>query len=272
MSSLIALKKTMSIALGAVVSEHADIPVYPGEIISNPTRRSKLWELDRKHHCPIVGTCLPIDELTKLAHRHFDHLVSRGDHAMHVEAVSRSNTRNHVSEAIHKHLETKFRVQVVLFDRAKNDHEVLTTWQEHLATGDVAGALWAAMTHRFVSPATRQRILADIHMLSHQLGAGQAAQIRRIAKLEEENDSIRTALQKQKELQAKNESTLRSQLKEFGAERDQLRTSMADVKRMQTRLAAFESGSVMMEMGQKLLALQTANNELRTNALRTIAL
>ena len=272
MSSLIALKKTMSIALGAVVSEHADIPVYPGEIVSNPTRRSKLWELDRKHHCPIVGTCLPIDELTKLAHRHFDHLVSRGDHAMHVEAVNRSNTRNHVSEAIHKHLETKFRVQVVLFDRAKNDHEVLTTWQEHLATGDVAGALWAAMTHRFVSPATRQRILADIHMLSHQLGAGQAAQIRRIAKLEEENDSIRTALQKQKELQVKNESTLRSQLKEFGAERDQLRTSMADVKRMQTRLAAFESGSVMMEMGQKLLALQTANNELRTNALRTIAL
>ena len=272
MSTSITLKKALSSALGTGASEPSEVPVYPGESASKATRRTKLWELDRKHHCPIVGTCVPIDELTKIARRHFDHVVLRGDHAMHVEAVSRSNTRNHVSEAIHKHLEQKYRVQVVLFDRAKSDHDVLTAWQEHLATGDVAGALWAAVTHRFVSPVTQQRILADIHMLSHQIGAGQAAQARRLAKLQEENDSIRAALQKQKALHEKNESTLHSQLKEISAERDQLRKDLAGIERMQIRLAAFESGSAMIEVGQKLLALQAANDELRSNAQRTMAL
>ena len=129
MNSSITLKKTLSIALGIGASEPSGIPMYPGKNASKATRRTKLWELDRKHHGPIVGTCLPIDELTKIAYRHFDHVVSRGDYAMHVEAVSRSNTRNHVSEAIHKHLEQKYQVQVVLFDRAKSDHGVLTAWQ-----------------------------------------------------------------------------------------------------------------------------------------------
>ena len=272
MNSSITLKKTLAIALGASTSEASAIPVYPDGSTNKPAKRAKLWELDRKHHCPIVGTCLSIDELTKMARRHFDHLIARGDYAMHVEAVGRSNTRNHVSEAIHKLLEQKHQVQILLFDRAKNDHDVLLAWQEHLASGEVAGALWAAVTHRFVSATTQQRILADIHMLSHQIGAGQAAQTRRLTKLEEENDSIRTALQKQKECQAKNESVLRWQLKALSAERDQLRTDMAGVERMQTRLAAFESGSAMMEMGQKLLALQAANDELRINALSTMVL
>jgi len=26
-------------------------------------RRAKLWELNEKYHCPVIGTCLPISEL-----------------------------------------------------------------------------------------------------------------------------------------------------------------------------------------------------------------
>ena len=32
-------------------------------------RRRKLWEIGNKYHCPIVGTCLTVDELRKLARR-----------------------------------------------------------------------------------------------------------------------------------------------------------------------------------------------------------
>jgi hypothetical protein len=71
------------------------------------TRRSKLWELDSKHHCPVIGTCLPLEELARFARRFFCLIDPRDEYAMHVEAVSHASTRNTISEAIHKHLERK---------------------------------------------------------------------------------------------------------------------------------------------------------------------
>jgi len=30
--------------------------------LAAPARRKKLWELEDKHHCPIIGTCVPMNE------------------------------------------------------------------------------------------------------------------------------------------------------------------------------------------------------------------
>jgi len=32
-------------------------------------RRPKLWELEEKHHCPVIGSCLMLDELKKIARK-----------------------------------------------------------------------------------------------------------------------------------------------------------------------------------------------------------
>lgn len=139
-----------------------------------PAKRQKLWELKAKYHCPVIGTCLPINELGKIARRFFCLVAPRDEFAMHAEAVGYTSNRNNVSEAIQKYLERKYRTQIICFDQAKNDPEVLAAWQEHFANGDVAGALWAAITHKAAGVETQQRIFADVHMLSHQIGSGQA--------------------------------------------------------------------------------------------------
>lgn len=48
------------------------------------TRRPKLWELDGKYHCPVVGTCLSIEELRRLARREAVLAATASDFDAHV--------------------------------------------------------------------------------------------------------------------------------------------------------------------------------------------
>ena len=240
----------------------ATLPTNTVDVPPKPMRRAKLWELEVKHHCPVIGTCLSIDELGKFARRFSFDCDRRDEFALHVEAVGCSGSRNPVSEAIQKHLEHKYPIHVIRFERASNDAEVLALWQEHCARGEVAGALWAATTHKAASAATRQRIYADVHMLSHQVGAGQAADTRWLAHLEKEHADAKAALEKQKRQQASSEAQLSQQLQKAVVELDRLRPDRDEVAALQARLATFESGSAMMDMGRKLASLHAANKEL----------
>lgn len=273
MSPPFAAKKTLAIPLApSAPQQSATPPASSTGDTRRPVKRAKLWELAPKHHCPVIGTCLPIDELARIARRYFCLVDTRDEFAMHVEAVNYASSHNSVSEAIQKHLDRKYKLQIARFEQAKNDTDVLTTWQEHYARGKVAGALWAAITHKTVSAATQQKIYADVHMLSHQVGAGQAADARRLAKLEQDCAAARALLDLQKSQQADNERALRQQLLEAVAERDRLCHASDDAARLQTRLSAYESGSAMIDLGRRLIKLQAANDELMLAAQRAWSL
>ena len=218
-------------------------------------RRPKLWDLDDKHHCPIIGTCLSMDELLRFARRFHFAAPLNDEFALHVEAVGLSRSRNPASEAIQRHLDRKYSSWLDRFAKLKSDAELRHSWRDSMVRGDVAGPLWALCTHRAASVATQQQAYADIHMLSHQVGAGQAADARRLMHLEKENLELKSGLKR--ELAA-----LRRQLAaaEAGlAEQESLRTETAT---LQKRLQRFESGQVIVEMGQRLMALQTTHDTL----------
>ena len=94
-------------------------PVSP-----RPRCRPKLWELEAKLHCPIIGTCLPLSDLQRIAKR--CHFAARpdDDFALHVEAVSHARSRNPASEAIQRHLDARYRLAVARFARFKTDAEL----------------------------------------------------------------------------------------------------------------------------------------------------
>ncbi len=242
------------------------------ETAPKPIKRTKLWEIKDKYHCPVIGTCLPMDELVKFARR-FTFGVSLGDEfSMHVEAVSRAGTRNEMSEALQKHLDRKYQACLGRFKRAKTDAEVLALWQEHYARGEVASAMWAALTHMATSDETRHAVYADIHMLSHQIGAGQAADARRLAHLAGENAEARAAFAREQRQHARTEAELRQQLRNAMAEVERLRQSGGKVAALQARISAFESGAAMTDMGRRLLSLTAANEQMRVAAERGRAL
>lgn len=246
-------------------SEYADALVtigLPGPGGPRPARRLRIWDLDDKLHCPIIGTCISLDELQRFARRFQFASPTDDDFTVHVEAVDLVRQRNPFSEALQRHLEKKFKLSIDRFSKLKLDAEIRQHWSDSCARGEVAGPLWAVCTHKAASAATRQQAYRDIHMLSHQVGAGQAADTRRLTHLEKENAELKEGLKR--ELAA-----LRRQLVAAEAGLAEKDAAIHRASQLENRLQRFESGQVMIETGQRLLALQASHEKLIAISIRS---
>jgi len=94
------------------------------DFASLPIKRSKIWELKEANRCPIVGTCLSMDELVRFAQRYHFKAALNDAFLLHVEMTDCVATRSHASEAIQKHLDLKYQIFLTRFDSAKTDTEV----------------------------------------------------------------------------------------------------------------------------------------------------
>ena len=156
------------------------------------TGRRKLWNISHKYHCPVIGTCLGVDELRRVASR----LVLRGDapttdYDIHVTFVGAADTKNAISLATHKALERKYQSVVTRFARARGPETLYILWSEFLARGEAQGAFWALMTHPKADPSLLNQAYEEVHMLSHQVGAGQRADLKRLAETQGELQALK---------------------------------------------------------------------------------
>jgi hypothetical protein len=149
--------------------------------------RSKLWELSHKLHCPVIGTCLGVAELRKIV-RNLG--IEQGsvltDYDVHVSFVSAADTKNLLSLSVHKTLEKKYASDIKHFAKAKDAEQLAGLWVQALGRGEVPGAFWAALTHPRCDDDLAMRAFEEVHMLSHQIGAGQRADLQRLAEAEAE--------------------------------------------------------------------------------------
>jgi vacuolar-type H+-ATPase subunit D/Vma8 len=178
----------------AVEFASAPLPEPTIEIPVRPRRR-KLWELGSSYHCPIIGTCLSVAELRKAAKRaRVRDVDTYTDYELHVSAVRETQKRSRLAEQVHKMLEDKYRLVIARFARLANDDERLRCWREHAERGEVAGMFWAIMSAGDADQHLIDQAYMDVHMLSHQVGAGQRADLRRLAAATRENDELRQRL------------------------------------------------------------------------------
>lgn len=155
-------------------------------------RRKKIWELHHRAHCPLVGTCLPVAEMRRIAARVGHEERAMSDYSLHATFVGSCETRSAVAEQLQRFFEKRYAAAVQRFGKARGEDEVLAQWQEALNSGkDIAGALWAAWTHADLGEAGGQRLFGDIHMLSHQVGAEARADLRDLEQLKQENHALR---------------------------------------------------------------------------------
>lgn len=242
----------------------AQVPV-PAVRVAPPVRnkaRTKLWDLEEKHLCPVVGTCVPLEELERFAKRYRFDADLRDAFAMHVEAVCYAKTRNAISEAMQRHLDHKYERVVAQFNHLKTDAEVFAAWKACLAQGEVAGPLWAAYTHKATSALTRHRIYEDIHMLSHQIGAGQAADARRLAHLERENAELKATLEAERAQAQRSSTRLQECTDELARTKAEQSASAAETEALRARLAQHESGALLGELREQVERLQQANRQM----------
>lgn len=276
--SLPKLSALTSRLLDTGLNQAADLALPPACAAAKPpqdaakAKRVKLWELEDKHHCPVIGTCLDIADLQRLARRFKFAASPRQQFAMHTEAVGHSRSRNPVSEAMQRCLDAKYELWLARFAKLKSDAEVGQAWKECLARGEIAGPLWAAYTHKAAAAETRQAIFADIHMLSHQVGAGQAADSRRLAQLEKENAELRAGMERERSQQARDLAAMRQELADCAGRLAKQSVLQAEFDAMRLHLARVESDPARLETARHLAALQSAREQLRASAQRVAEL
>lgn len=175
-------------------------------------------------------------------------------------------------KALTKALDKRHDAAIQLFAKAKDEEALAQLWRQQLQAGSIAGAYWALMSHRHVTPELRQRAFGDVHMLSHLVGAANRADIRRLAALETENEEWRErserqqerigALQEERQQLLQRVASLESQAASaspqpaaHGAEIDALRAEL----RSQAQLVGFQA--LRREAAEQALAMAQAEEE-----------
>lgn len=233
-----------------------DVPHLPSGARCG-SRRRKLWELNHRQHCPVVGTCLPMDELRRLARRAGLEEKPAADYALHVHAVGQSQERTTFAEMIQRELDRRYSTAIAYFTPARNGIELLLRWRERVAAGDVAGGLWAALTHPACDEVTDKEIYGDIHMLSHQVGGGHRADLKRLAMLEAELARSVADARRDRERAQRRQNELELQLR------------VRDAQLAQARCEASEHGAARRRLeaqGDDLQRSRGAENEWRRRA------
>lgn len=157
-------------------------------------RRRRLWELPTHAHCPVLGVCLPFAALRRLATRAAPELAAADDYMLHSSAVQMSRSRNRLAEAIQDELELRHAAIVKLMRRMRDAPALEDAWKQAVAAGEIAGALWAILTHPHCDAALADTISQRMHMLQHQAGASLRLDIAHYHALQDENAALARAL------------------------------------------------------------------------------
>lgn len=228
--SMLALKPLSS----ALPLETPELYVATG----SSSRRRKLWELSHRQHCPVVGTCLSMDELRRLARRAGLDEKPISDYSLHAYAVGQVQERSEFSKIIQRELDRRFAPIIKRFAAQREAAGLLALWRDAMAAGEVAGALWAAITHPACDEVIDKAIYGEIHMLSHQVGGGHRADLKRLASIEIELATNIGQSKRDRERAARRQSELESHLRDRDAQLADFRRAASELDEVRRRLAA----------------------------------
>ena len=162
-------------------------PKAPAPAPASGSRRRRLWELDGHAYCPVIGVCLPLPQLRRLAEKTLGRMQQHNDYEVHCIAVTECRHRSPLSEAVQKELESRYALVLRAAQQLKSTEALGRWWDDCRASADWAGALWAALTHPRCDTVLEHRILGEVHMLQHQVGMACRADLTRLDTLHEEN-------------------------------------------------------------------------------------
>lgn len=148
------------------------------------SRRRRLWELASHAHCPVVGVCLPLATVRRLAQKVCDLPPDVDDYLLHNAAVGECRRRSPLAEALQRELDRRAAIALKLAAERKTVEGLEAWWQTASRGEDIGGALWATLTHPRCDAVLEEQVLQQVHMLQHQLGASERVDRARLHALE----------------------------------------------------------------------------------------
>jgi Uncharacterized protein conserved in bacteria (DUF2325) len=221
------------------------------------SRRRRLWELGSHAHCPVIGVCLPLAALRRLARKVLGSEPIAYDYALHCGMVTDCKRRTAMAEAVQRELDRRFMLHLRRAAAAKTEASLAAWWQEQGACKDLPGALWATLTHPRCTTVIEHHVLGQVHMIQHQVGMATRVELARFEALIDENAVLARELAK-----AQRRSTLQA------AEHAECKDAMqADLLRLRGQeIAALSAAALLRE---DLLAMRQAVPELEGRLLLT---
>jgi len=156
-------------------------------------QRRKIWDLSDGWHCAIVGTCLTLRDLRALG-RKLCLEPKPGfpvDYQLHGHFVGHAASRNKTSKFLNALLDRKHAPAIRRLAKTASADVLTDAWEAALEAGDIPGPFWALMSHPDTPARLAERMFADVHMLSHLVGASNRADIRRLGEMEEDLAQVR---------------------------------------------------------------------------------
>jgi len=127
----------------------------------------KIWDVQDSFICSIIGTCLTLDELRKIAKKMDVSISTFSDFELHQYFVEKCFNCNDFSRMVNKSLNRKFELSIKLSSHCKNEDDLIKFWKSSKSDGRLSGAYWAILTHPYSSEKLNIEIFGEVHMLSH---------------------------------------------------------------------------------------------------------
>ncbi|ROZ79895.1 DUF2325 domain-containing protein [Ramlibacter sp. WS9] len=150
------------------------------------SRRRRLWELEGHLHCAVLGVCLPIAALRRLVDKALGGQAVADDYELHCGTVVDCKFRGPVAQAVQRELDRRY-MRTLKQAAAMKTTEALAAWWNDARCQDIAGPLWATLTHARCTPALAQHVEGGVHMLQHQAGMAARVDFDRFEALLDEN-------------------------------------------------------------------------------------
>lgn len=218
--------------------------------------RRKLWEIEGRYHCTVIGTCLSMRDLWKIARKtkmRFPDTMS--DYDLHGSVVGAAARKEPLGKLIHRALDRKHRAPIEACKKLGSLDELNAYWTASLQAGDVPGPLWAVLSHPLVNGDLRERLFGDVHMLSHLVGASNRADIQRLSQFEQDLEVLSDDLDAEK---ARARQAIEERDKDIEALKIELAGQTGQVRRaamLQSRLERFESSETVRTMSERIRGL-----------------
>jgi hypothetical protein len=174
-------------------------------------QRYKLWELEERFHCSLIGTCLSLDELRQICRKaKIGFHTPPTDHELHSAFVNIAGGSVFATRLLQKHLDNKYKNKIREFKTAQTSSQLTPLWDAALQCGDTAAAFWALVSHGSTSKTLLDRAYGEIHMLSHLAGCSTRVDMQELTTLRHQVGRLKIENKQQTQL-------LQSQLKEKDA-------------------------------------------------------
>ncbi|HDK37763.1 MAG TPA: DUF2325 domain-containing protein [Thiolapillus brandeum] len=211
--------------------------------------RRKLWELEDRFHCSIVGTCLNLDELRKLGRKlGIPTRIVNNDYLLHSAFVGLIGERSTEARLINKTLDRKYRTTIRQFNTAIDPAQLQKLWQDALRLGEINGAFWALVTH----PQANEDLLFDaygkVHMLSHLSGASIRVDMRQLNRLRLQVPHLEQQLLLQRKEAQAALSARKSTISKLEQKLTSQETAEKRCARLEEKLLQHERGTTLSEL------------------------